>query len=803
MTPAFGRGHDFDAIRMDYPLLAEVQNHVKMRRAGKEWVGLCPFHDERTPSFFVNPDKERFHCQGCSAKGDVIDFVSKISAVSPTEAINIITGGKVVMMNEVVRSERDRAREDREMEEEQRKQAASREAQRRWERAKPTEDHPYLMRKGASELAMLCRCEGDALLVPVHDAEGEIQTVQAIPSGDGKKLFHAGAPSRLGRLYIGISFGGATIVCEGFATGASLYLARADRVCVTFSAGNMDAVARALVADGVPIVLAPDKDQVVHFEEVGRELGVPVIAPAVRDAKGDFNDQHRADGLESVAATLAGGLKEYAAKIGRDKRDAERENEPLDLWTKTPIPAFSPAFFPDVIGRFASVRADMIGCDASGLAVAAIAACGAVISDTIKLRMKRHDDGWTENARLWVMLVGDPSRKKTPILSAVSRKLAHMDADMVREHDIAFRDWSEDKQGAAPLAKRLRISNITVESASEICAANPDGVLSLQDELSGWFGGIEKYSGGKGGSADRAFWLQAYNGGHYAVDRVGRKAAFVDNLSISMIGGVQPGPIRKLMEGSSDDGLIQRFLPIMLGEPSLGKDIEMPDVAAEYDALIGRLHAMKPPETFLGTKTLVFDDEAQALRNALEAKHLAMMTGFEGVNRKVASHVGKYDGMFGRLCVIFHCIRAATEAPGEPLGAVVGIDTAKRAEAFLHRFLRRHALAFYTNVGGLSDDHDILTDLAGYIIAHKAERVSMRTLGRGTQRMKKLTNYEGHAIFEQLVAHGWLDEDSKRSDAKSWAVNPMVHVLYADRAREECERREAARVTIRDMLSGD
>lgn len=803
-APARGH-HDFEAVKANYPLLEEVQRHVKMKKAGQEWAGLCPFHGERSPSFLVNPQKEKFKCHGCGAAGDVVDFVRMLRGCTPAEAIEEITGGKVAILGDGARHERERLREDRDMEEAQRKERGTRDAQRRWDAASAfAGTHAYLAAKGITDLVeelALARIEAaGSLLIAMDGPDGELQTVQAI-SPTGEKKFHTGAPSKLARKYIGISFGGATIVCEGFATGCSIYQARADRVCVTFSAGNMEAVARQLHSEDVPIVLAPDKDQLAHFEEIGRELGCPVISPAVPGAKADFNDQHQELGLDSVRATITDGLRDYAARIEREKRDLERENEPLDLWTRTPVPGFPEAMLPPLIARFAKVRADMVGCDPSGMAMAAIAACGAVIKDSIRLKMKRHDD-WKESARLWVMLVGDPSRKKSPILSGATRRVAQLDKEMIVTYNRALRDWNEDKEGEPPTPHRLRIEDITPESAAEVCAANPEGVLSLQDELSGWFGGIEKYSGGKGGAKDRAFWLQAYNGGHYAADRIGRKASFVENLSISMVGGVQPDPIRRIMQGATDDGLIQRFLPIMLADPTLGKDVEMPDVAFEYDGLIDRLHQMRPPETFLGYQCLTFDDEAQALRNDLEAKHLAMMVAFEGVNRKIASHFGKYDGMFGRLCVIFHAIECATEAPGGPLRPVVGVTTAKRAADFLHRFLRRHALAFYTNVAGLSDDHDIMTDVAGYILAHNLERVSLRTLGRGTRRMRKLTNFEGHAIFEQMVAHGWLEEDSKRSDARAWGVNPLVHTLYADRAAQERVKSEAARKIVRDALDG-
>lgn len=803
MNPA--RNNEFDAIRAQYPLLDEVQKTVKLKRAGNEWVGLCPLHNEKTPSFSVNPDKEKFFCQGCSAGGDIVDYVRQLHGLTVTEAIDHLTGGRVAVMAPETQRERDRIRNEREAEENQRRAAGTRQAAARWERAADVDiGHPYLVRKAIAELYdeyRLIKSEGSNLLVPVYGSDGEIQTVQTIPAeSGGKKMFAKHAPSVGGRFHLGINMG-RTIICEGFATGSSLYSAQSDQVVVAFSADNMERLAREYAGRGSFVVLACDQDKGEHFTQVGRELDCAVIV-ASGPAKGwDFNDEHCAHGVNAVRDQIDAGLQAFATRKVRAQAEKEAEEGPMDLWKRTAAPAFPESLLPPLIARFAKIRADMVGCDPSGLAMAALGTCGTVIRDTIQLKMKKHDPGWKEQARLWVMLVGDPSRKKTPILRAATKRLADLDAGLIAQYNRELQDWNEDKNGPMPVPHRLRISDITMEAAAEVCAHSPDGILALQDELSGWFGGIEKYSGGKGGAKDRSFWLQAFNGGHYATDRIGRKAAFVDNLSISIVGGVQPDPIRRIMSDSTDDGLIQRFFPIMLGDPVPGKDIEMPDVAAEYDELIDKLWALEPPQNFLGSLPLVFSEEAQELRSKLELQHLEMMTTFETINRKIASHIGKYDGMFGRLCIVFHCIEHVTERPGEPLADTIQIDTAKRASTFLHKFLRRHALAFYTNVAGLTDDHDIITDVAGYILAHKLDKVSLRNLTRGTSLMKRHAKLDGERIFEQMAAYGWLEEARSRADSVMWNVNPLAHTLYADRAEAEKMRREEAQARVRDLLA--
>lgn len=64
-----------------------VGSYVTLRRAGADWTGLCPFHDEKTPSFHVTPSKGLYYCFGCGAGGDVVKFVQQIENASYMEAI--------------------------------------------------------------------------------------------------------------------------------------------------------------------------------------------------------------------------------------------------------------------------------------------------------------------------------------------------------------------------------------------------------------------------------------------------------------------------------------------------------------------------------------------------------------------------------------------------------------------------------------------------------------------------------------------------------------------------------------------
>jgi Protein of unknown function (DUF3987)/Primase C terminal 2 (PriCT-2) len=481
--------------------------------------------------------------------------------------------------------------------------------------------------------------------------------------------------------------------------------------------------------------------------------------------------------------------------------------DPVDLWGKFDPPTLPRGVLPAVIEDFAFDQGMTMGGDMTGIATAALAVCAAAIPDKIQLRVKKHSAGWHEGARLWVALVGPVSAMKSPIISAAVRPLRRIDTEMARANQRAMADYNklsaeERKQTEPPKQPRLMIQDTTIEAAQETLKDSPDGLLLYADELAGWFGSMDKYSGGRGSAKDRAFWLEAYNGAPYTVSRVGRGSVFIDNLSVSIVGGIQPEPIRKLADDSVDDGLLQRLVPIVLRPAVVGRDEEPSEAVAQYEALIGRLHQLRPPTTgrlMPGPESLRFDDGALAIREELERKHLELQQ-CESINRKLAAHIGKYNGLFARLCVVWHCVENA----GGELPAVITEATARRAKAFLHGFLRQHAMAFYADTLGLSNDHDRLTAVAGYILAHKLERITNRDVQRGDRTMRGLERRDIEAIFDQLDALGWITRTPgpRPTDPPHWIVNPVVHRKFAERGQAEAERRQRERSTIAALGKG-
>lgn len=298
---------NWDAIKQANPIAEIVGQAVPLKRVGREYKACCPFHDEKTPSFYVIPDKQFAYCHGCGWHGDVVDFTRDYNKVTVVEAVTMLKGSedfKSAPEKKNIMRQRDEA-------EQLRRSMAIREAQQVWQGGGAADPHhPYLVRKGIEPHNARQHSDG-RLMLPILDATGEVQSVQFI-ADDGEKKFLPGAPTGGGRSYIGINMG-RTILCEGFATGASIYDAIPDQVCVTYSLNNMERVARELHAEGRAIVLATDAgNAAMRMRALGDELDIPVVYPAQLERGNDFNDQSLSLGVETVAASFRAGLKQYA-----------------------------------------------------------------------------------------------------------------------------------------------------------------------------------------------------------------------------------------------------------------------------------------------------------------------------------------------------------------------------------------------------------------------------------------------------------------------------------------------------------
>lgn len=302
-----------------------VGEHVPLKRRGREYVGLCPFHSEKTPSFTVSEDRGFYHCFGCGANGDAITWVRHWhgldfrGAVSELAVRAGLQTGEDGQKRPLVRPMARQNTEDRQRERVERIAWA----RRIWREAraiKGTAGEAYLRSRG---IATGLR---PALLMPptlrFHEGLGHHETgtrwpvmVAGILSGDRKFCgIHrtylspdgAGkAPVSPAKLMAGEMWGGAIrlaqagpvlAVAEGIETGLSVLQAGRLPVWVTGSLGNMAAIALPPIVREVVLCVDADSRDPAQFERavdkaVAFHAGQGRAVKIARPPQGmDFND---------------------------------------------------------------------------------------------------------------------------------------------------------------------------------------------------------------------------------------------------------------------------------------------------------------------------------------------------------------------------------------------------------------------------------------------------------------------------------------------------------------------------------
>src|SRR5215468_9406875 len=79
-----------DRVKQQADIVRIVGEYVRLKKTGKDYSGLCPFHQEKTPSFTVSPIKQIFYCFGCGKGGDVFNFVMEMERCEFPEALRIV-----------------------------------------------------------------------------------------------------------------------------------------------------------------------------------------------------------------------------------------------------------------------------------------------------------------------------------------------------------------------------------------------------------------------------------------------------------------------------------------------------------------------------------------------------------------------------------------------------------------------------------------------------------------------------------------------------------------------------------------
>jgi putative DNA primase/helicase len=498
--------------------------------------------------------------------------------------------------------------------------------------------------------------------------------------------------------------------------------------------------------------------------------------------------------------------------------DAWPEPQPIpdDL---PPVLPFDSDLLPESLRAYVADVAERMQCPPDFPAVATIVSLAGAVGKKVGIRPKRQDD-WLVVPNLWGAVIGRPGIMKTPALRQPFRFLLRLEVEAKTRHEQQMRDYNEqclvaevrkkekrkaieeairtgeDPINAAkrftvdepeePSPKRYVVNDSTVEKLGEMLNQNPCGLTVFRDELVGLFRQLDK----DGQEGARAFYLEAWDGlGKFTYDRIGRGTIHIETVTLSLLGGIQPGRLldylgAALKGGGGDDGLIQRFQLLVYPDVSRKwKNVDRwPDTAAKQHAwaVFQRLDTLDPAAIGAqredgdddGVPFLRFTAEAQdafdAWREALEEQ---VRSGDE--HPAVESHLAKYRSLVPAVALLLHL---ADDRTGP-----VGGEAVRKAIGWAV-YLESHARRVYSVVVNSGA-------VAGKALARRIRKGELKdgfTL-RDLYR-KHWTGLSEKDAVEQatdlLLDLGWLLETVEETGGRTkvrYRINPAVLAETAGR----------------------
>jgi len=466
-------------------------------------------------------------------------------------------------------------------------------------------------------------------------------------------------------------------------------------------------------------------------------------------------------------------------------------------------PEFPIGLFRPFWSKWIAEKAD--GCSAPNDYVAMTLLCAA--SSLIGCSRKISPwPSWSEPPMLWVALVGDPSSNKSPALDPVFniiRKIEKEGAEALKEKNREYeaellaaqchrQDWEKalkeaTKSGGAlppmpmeatepnrPERPRIFISDTTPEALARLLSHNEKGLLTVRDELAGWMGSFDRYSGGKGG--DRAFWLESYGGRPYTIDRArnGGEAITIPHLAASIIGGIQPDKLQSLLLKGDDDGLTARLLYIWPDKVPLKRPQDSAESPKAEQALrwLNSLQLVSTDDNRTQAAICKLTDKAADQFQDWRVNHANAQP--EG---PLAGWWGKMPGLCLRLALCFDYLDRATTSREESYQ--IEPWAIEAASTLIDEYLKPMAARAYGDASLPQAERNAAT-LAKWIRRERPERFKVRDLYRRVRLPGLMQAADAKEAVEVLVELDWLRPapnrvgETKGKQSGEFEVNPEV-----------------------------
>lgn len=476
---------------------------------------------------------------------------------------------------------------------------------------------------------------------------------------------------------------------------------------------------------------------------------------------------------------------------------------------RPPAPDIDLSLFPKVLGQRAQEVSESIGCDPLIPAFAGLAAVCAVVDARIRLELM---PGFKVPPVLWLMTIGAPADKKSPGSKPMLTVLKAIELEDRPRYQQDLLDW-EGKEAAhaaakraflefaaspeallggsqppivpnlpaAPAPLRFTISDVTSQKMVRHAAERPRGLLLYLDEMATWGKKLtDKHTG-----EDRSAWVVSYESDYYEMDRVGAGSIFCENLAVSIFGNIQPRVFSELLPNMSTDGLLQRFIPVVLrgGRAKLGNPMpEWAGSTAQWESMLRMIHSI-PQQTYTMsddayTEFRAFQEwyEERKQDERLLLSNDVFMTAF-----------GKIEGTTGRLILIWHIME-------HPHQSRVDVQTVRTVVQFVRQYVisaLRYAFGELDSFSGWIADYIIQFCDKGTITMSELRRAAKRQFDGVSQHMQEQTILNN---MRELEEAGWairIDDGSREHQHHAeWALNAALKERFADYRRRVVQAKQ-------------
>jgi hypothetical protein len=422
-------------------------------------------------------------------------------------------------------------------------------------------------------------------------------------------------------------------------------------------------------------------------------------------------------------------------------------------------------------------------------------------------RRVRASQSWAEPFTVWTANVGCSGTGKTPGLDVTQRAVAriernrkHLTGELRRAHEskienakAANKQWKAKVHEAVEagrkgpempadaeipepfVAPRLYVSDSTIEKLAVLLQARPHGMLLIRDELAGLFLNLSRYSGG----TDKEFWLEAWNGKPYAVERMNRPPANVEHLLVGITGGFQPDKLARSFEGDAD-GLYARVLfawPTEAPYRPLTNTVE--EIEPEFENTLSRLIDLAEfAEGKLITRDVRLTSDAVTVFEQFRQLVHQKKDRLDGRERewwvKTPAHVLRLAGTLAYLDWARETVGTTMPEPGRIETRFVTAAVRLATEYFWP-----HARAALRQIG-LTERHTKARKVLRWLRVERSpgSELSLKDIRRDALG-QSLDAEATTKLIETLVQAGWLrrvpiEKDGRGRTPHRWSINPLL-----------------------------